>query len=477
MKIFSILLLFFSSTTLFSQVKEVVIGTYLGNEQRNYYGNKAPENLDETWKLNLSGGISPAYGNPLKLWKGAGWTGQPLYVREETGDFLILGAFDYNLKKINAQTGQIVWEYRFDDILKGTGTFWENKNDTNPETKYLIIQGSRLGYWNSHDDKYIPSLRAVSYLTGKELWRLNSKKTDSYSRDVDGSAIIVNDTAYLALENGLFTVFNPDPAKKELLDERLQPKVYKEIQYYNKEDIKLHGKDLVSESSPTLLNDAIYTPSGSGHVYGYNIKTGKNTWDFFTGTDMNGSAPVTYDSCLVVAVEKQYMPGKGGVLKLNPKKTGEDAVVWFFPTENKKWFHWEGGIIGSVAVNDAYVGDKERHIAIFIDVAGYLFVVEHDKIDNSKTAIGPDRKTKYPMPKLLFKEKIEGTISTPIIVKDKIIAATDNGLFLYKIDLKNNKLTLLDKVPGLEIDATPIAVDGKIYIASRNGYLYCFGKK
>jgi len=187
MKIFTILFLLFSSS-IFAQVKEVVIGTYLGNEKRNYYGNEAPENLDEIWKLNLGGGISPAYGNPLKLWKGAGWTGQPLYIREETGDFLILGAFDYNLKKINAQTGKIVWEYKFDDIIKGTGTFWENKKDTNPETKYLIIQGSRLGYWNSHDDKYIPSLRAVSYLTGKELWQLNSKKTDSYSRDVDGSS-------------------------------------------------------------------------------------------------------------------------------------------------------------------------------------------------------------------------------------------------------------------------------------------------
>jgi len=270
---------------------------------------------------------------------------------------------------------------------------------------------------------------------------------------------------------------HPDPAKKELLEERLQPKIYKEIQYYNKDDIKLHGKDLVSEASPTLLNNIIYTPSGSGHVYAYDINKGKNTWDFYTGTDMNGSAPVTDDNCLIVAVEKQYMPGQGGVLKLNPEKTGKDAVVWYFPTENKKWFHWEGGIIGSVAVNDAYIDENGKHIAVFIDVAGHLYVVEHNKIEKGKTATGPDGKTKYPIPKLLFDEKIEGTISTPIIVNDKIIAATDNGLFLYKIDLKNNKLTLLDKVPDLEMDATPIAVDGKIYIASRNGYLYCFGEK
>ena len=461
----------------FSQVKEVVISTYLGNEQRNYYGNEAPEKLDLIWKLYLGEGISPAYGNPLKTWKGAGWTGQPLYIREETGDCLILGAFDYNLKKIKAETGELVWEYRFDDIIKGTGTFWENKKDTNPETKYMIIQGSRRGYWNDINDKFIPSLRAISYITGKELWRLNSKQTKSYSRDVDGSALIINDTAYLALENGLFTVFDPDPANIELTDGRLQPKIHKEIKYYTDYDVKFHKNDVVSESSPSILNGVIYTASGAGRVYGYDIKSGKNVWEFYTGTDMEGSPAVTYDNCIMVSVEKQYMPGQGGVLKLDPSKSPENAVVWYFPTENKKWYHWEGGIIGSVAVNDAYVGKEDVHIAAFIDVAGHLYIVQHDEIDSTKTAIGPDAKTKYPMPKLLFDEKIEGTISTPIIIEDKIIAATDKGIFLYQIDLENNKLRLLDKVPDMEIDATPIAVDRKIYIACRDGFLYCFGEK
>jgi len=75
------------------------------------------------------------------------------------------------------------------------------------------MQGSRFGYWNDKNDKYIPSFRAISYITGKELWRMNSKKTECYSRDVDGSPIVINDTAYLCLENGLFTIFNPNPDK------------------------------------------------------------------------------------------------------------------------------------------------------------------------------------------------------------------------------------------------------------------------
>jgi outer membrane protein assembly factor BamB len=459
----------------YSQVKEIQIGTYLGNENRNYYGNQAPNKLNLIWKINLGEGVSPAYGNPLKVWKGAGWTGQPLYIREKNGDYLIIGAFDYNLKKINAKTGELVWQYRFDDIIKGTGTFYENKHDTNPETRYMIIQGSRLGYWNDINDTYIPSLRAVSYLTGKELWRLNSKRTECYSRDVDGSCLVLSDTAYLALENGIFTVFNPDPSKIELRDEKLQPKIYKEIKYYTDDDIKFHENDIVSESSPSVLNGVIYTPSGSGRIYGYDIKSGRNVWEFYIGTDMDGSPGVTDDDCIMVSVEKQYMPGQGGVFKLDPSKLPENAVNWFFPTENNKWYSWEGGIIGSVAINDAYVSETGRHLAVFIDVAGHLYVVEHDKIDKSKKAIGPDGKTSFPMPQLLFDEKIEGTISTPIIIENKIVASTDKGLFLYEIDFINNKLNLLDKVPGMEIDATPIAVDGKIYVACRDGYLYCFG--
>ena len=479
MKYFIILLILIITLNTKAQQKydiQAVSKTFLGNEQRNYYGNKAPEKLDIIWKLNLGQGISPAYGTQ-KIWKGAGWTGQPLFIRENGRGYLIIGAFDYNLKKIDAETGKIVWQYKFDDIIKGTPTFWENKNEKNPEKRYIIMQGSRFGYWNDKNDKYIPSFRAISYITGKELWRMNSKKTECYSRDVDGSPIVINDTAYLCLENGLFTIFNPNPDSVRLIDGKLQPQIYNEILYYNQDDLKFHGDDVVSESSPTLLNGIVYTPSGSGHVYGHSIKENKTVWDFYTGTDMNGSAPVTSDSCLIVAIEKQYTEGPGGVFKLDPLKTGDAAVVWYFPTQNKKWYHWEGGIIGSVSINDAYAEQGDDKIAVFVDVTGHLYVVKHNKIKKDSYTVGPDNKTLYPMPELLFDYKIEGTISTPIIVGNKIIAATDKGVFLFKIDFKKKTLKLLDTaITNSDFDATPIAIDGKIYVAARNGFLYCFGE-
>ena len=456
---------------------EVLISTFLGNEKRNFYGNEAPNKLDSVWKIYLGEGISPAYGKD-KVWKGAGWTGQPLLVREDGELYLIQGAFDYHLKKIHAKTGKLVWQYKFEDILKGTGTIWVDKKAKNPENKYIIMQGSRLGFWNSHDDKYIPSFRAISYMTGKELWRMNVKKTACYSRDVDGSAVVVDTLAYLALENGIFTVFSPAPKYKERLDGVVQPKILQEITYYTKKDIKLHGDDLVSESSPTVLNDRVFTLSGTGRIYGYNLKTRKNDWEYYIGTDLNGSAPATDDGCLLIPVEKQYMPGSGGVMKIDPSKTGHESVVWFYPTPNKKWYHWEGGIIGSVSCNDAYVNDNEDHFAVFLDVTGELTVLDHQKTEKKKTVLGPDSTTWFKTPKLVAKANIPGTISTPIIVKDKIIATTDDGLYLYQLVKRKKKyeLKLLDKVQGLEIDATPIVWDKKIYIAVRDGYMYCFGE-
>jgi len=457
---------------------KVEVSTFLGNEKRNYYGNKAPEKLDVIWKLNLGSGLSPAYGFD-KIWSGAGWTGQPLFVREKNKDYVVIGAFDYNLKKIDAKTGKIVWQYKFDDILKGTGTIWVNHNADSIQNRYVILQGSRRGVGLGIDAKITPSLRGISYITGKELWRLNIRQTDSYSRDCDGSPLVIRDTAYLGLENAIFTVFDPDAKNVVMRDGILQPRIFQEIKYYKLKDLIDHVENIESESSPCYLYNKIFTTAGSGRVYGYNVKTRQNDWEFEIGSDLNGSSPVTYDSCLLVPVEKQYIKGKGGVYKLNPLKKGNEAVEWFFPVENKTFAHWEGGIIGSVSVNDAYFDGDNVHLCAFTGVDGILYIVQHDSLDGNKKVLGTDSVTMFPCPRLLYKKEIGGTISTPIFVGDKIIAASDFGVYLfqYQMTKKGLKVDMLDKFEGMIYDASPIAMDGKVYIAARDGYLYCLGKK
>jgi len=450
-----------------------IIPTFLGNEQRNYYGQQPPSSLNIKWKKYLGKGktvISRKIGE--KEWEGAGWTGQPLLVKEDQQLFLIQGAYDHHLKKIRASDGETVWQYAFDDVIKGTGTLWHQPEYSEPENSLVILQGSRLGVGNYVDSEHIPSYRAVSYFTGQELWRLDVKWTHSYSRDVDGSALMVGDTAYLGLENSLFTVFDPDYKQASHRDGMLQPDIFQEHRLYEMEDVKKHDYNVVTESSPALLNDHIYVASGSGHVYGYDMKDDRLDWDFYIGSDMDGSAVVTSDSCLMISVEKQYIKGQGGAFKLDPSKPPDQAVKWYYPVSDAELLSWQGGIIGTIGINDHYTSDGEVKLAAFVGIDGYLYVVSHQELQENKTVLGPDSLSRYPTPRLVYKRKVGPSISTPVFYDDKLLVATYSGLFLFEYG-QNQQFELKDKFAA-PFEATPVAYNGCIYVASRNGYLYCF---
>ena len=457
---------------------ELIIPTFLGGEGRNYHGNEAPDRLDLLWKFYLGKGktvISKKIGE--KEWAGSGWTGQTLLIRENSKLYLIQSSLDHHLRKIDAASGEMIWKYKFDDVIKGTGTIWINQEARNLEESVLILQGSRRGLENDLYSKYVPSFRAISYFSGQELWRMNSTQTASYSRDVDGSALTIENTAYIGLENALFTVFNPNPKFATVRQGMLQPKIYKQIRLYEKTDQIRHGGNLVVESSPALLNNRIYITAGSGHVYGYELNKDAINWDFYIGSDMDGSPVVTEDNCLIVTVEKQYIRGEGGAFKLDPLKPPEEAVVWYFPTEDDSVETWQGGIIGSVSINDKTRRPQDPHLCTFIGIDGFLYVVKHREIDSKRgTVPGPNLKNYYSLPKLVFKQQIGPSISTPIIVKNKIIAAGYKGIYLFEFD-KNMNFKLLDKKGRSAFESTAIVHDRRVYIGAKDGYLYCFGEK
>jgi outer membrane protein assembly factor BamB len=452
---------------------EVLNASFLHNTMRNYYGDSTPSKLDVLWKLHLGTGTTKV-GTSVLTWAGAGWTGQPLIVVENGKKFLIQGAYDHHLKKIDAETGKIVWQYKYDDVIKGTGTIWINHNANSLKNFCVILQGSRAG--KSNYSTIIPSYRAISYFTGEELWRLNSTKTSSYSRDVDASALIIKDTAYIGLENSIFTIFNPNPDSATIRKKILQPKIHKNTDtLYLKKDKKLHGGNLVTEASPTLLGNRIYIASGSGHIWGYNLITKKIDWDYFIGSDIDGSPVVTDDSCLLITIEKQYIEGQGGVLKLNPRKAPKDAAEWFFPTQNIIYSSWLGGIIGSASVNYHYKKEGHPSIAAFTAIDGFMYVVDTRNLDTLSKSPTFNPSLLLPKPKLLFKYKTGTSISTPIIVQNKIIAATYSGIYLFEFDADMN-FELKEKA-NIRCEATPVVDHGRIYIASRNGFLYCLGEK
>lgn len=448
------------------KILEIVNSTYLGNNQRNYYGDTLFGNLDLNWKTSLGSGRSNI-GKASKVMSGAGWTGQPLLYYENKQLRIVQGSYDHQLKVFDSN-GKLLWSYKFDDILKGTGTLFLNNHSN--QSELFVFQGSRIGLNNNLESTNVFSFRALSLTKRNEFWRMNVPKGDSYSRDVDASALIINDTMYQAFENGIFYVI--DPFKVHNIDLGYHsPTTLNTYKLLSDSDKIKHGRNVITEASPTLLQNKIYLSSGSGHVYGYNLLSKQIDWDYFIGADLDGTAVVTKDSSLLITIEKEYIQGSGGAMKLNPKKsTAENQCVeWFFPTGDSKIPNWAGGIIGSCAITDNY---NSNSFAAFVGVDGYIYVVDYLQIDSSTTVLGPDNISVFHKPKLIFKHNVGPSISTPIFNDKYLIVATYTGIYLFEYFQNSFKLKEF-RQGGFE--STPFIHKGHIYIASRDGYFYCFG--
>ncbi|UCG91365.1 MAG: PQQ-binding-like beta-propeller repeat protein [candidate division WOR-3 bacterium] len=441
--------------------------TFLGNKQRTFYGIGVPDTLGLVWKVFVGCGETRV-GRDTLLWCGTGWPGQPTLFEERGENYVIIGCLDHNLRKLDAETGKEVWRYTFDDVIKGTATLLFNRD--NLEQRVLILQGSRRGFKKSHYSNIVPSFRAIE-VNGEELWRLNIKRTYSYSRDVDASAMVLDSLVFLGAENGVLYIIDPAPEKAGKKAGAVQPKVLKQIQLFNNNDIKKHEGNLVIEASPVLCQNRIYIAAGSGHVYGVSLETYTIDWDFYIGSDLDGTITVTQDSCLLVPIEKQYIEDNGGVLKLDPSRDPDEAVVWYFPTGNVEFAGWEGGVIGSVSTQDS--------LAAFRAIDGYLYVVNHYVVDTTISATINEKS--YPAPLVLAAMHCGPSISTPLLIDDKIITAGyDNKLKVFKIN------RLVDKIEITPVDSfmahgafesTPLVWHDRIYIGCRDGYFYCLGKK
>lgn len=469
---------------------EMLIPTYLGNDERRFYGRGVPQGLKVLNKFKLGTGITYV-GKTKKVWSGAGWTGQPTIIKDRGKTYLIIGAYDHSLRKIDAATNEEVWRYQFDDVIKGSSTVYVDET-ASEENRIVILQGSRTG----RPKKGIaPSWRAISFRTGEEIWKLDIKKTRSYSRDNDSSALILDEgLIFNAGENGIGYFLNTSTRQTEIKSGMVQPKILSEVQLYESSDSKKHGGNLVTESSPARLGDRIFVAAGSGHIYGISIASRKIVWDFYTGSDLDGTVAISKEGKLFGAIEKQYIPGNGGVIKLNPNKSPQDSVEWFLPTGNLKLNSWQGGIIGSIALNDEYNYDEFPLLFATNAIDGHLYIGSQN-VTTGNQVKGPLKKYNYDTPLILFKQRIGPSISTPIFTDGhKLIAAGYSGVYLFALNWE--PATLGDKdalpnskgnyyrlkveetarfTPGSSFESTPVVWDGIIRICGRDGWLYTLG--
>ncbi|MBK1856354.1 hypothetical protein JO972_15390 [Verrucomicrobiaceae bacterium 5K15] len=445
-----------------------LVGTYLGDGQRNYYGNAAPSRLRVHWKKHLGTGTTMV-GQVVRKWSGSGWTGQPLVIREGGETYLIVGSLGHSIKKMRARDGHVIWSTDVGDAIKGTPTFVD-VGGGDAESRYILITGSRMGRHCDFAKDPAFALHGVSYTSGKVLWKHNVVRTHSNSRDVDASAVMIGSKACVPLENGNFTVFSPNPSKAKVKHGFPAPKIYKQLRLYKSSDLALYRSELSCESSPTVYRGKAYVAAGCGRVYACSTGWGGIGWTLDTGGDLNGTMPLTNDNHLLLGVERQFIPGKGGVMKFQPG----GKVKWYFPLPNVRFFEWSGGVVGSPAVNHRYNSGISKDLACFVGVDGMLTLVNHRQLQPGVTVAGP-RGKRFPTPLVLDQVQLpKGSISTPLFVGNRIVVGYDNGMDLYQVSAAG-KLQRLDRLSGPMFDATPVVWNGRIYAGSKNGYLYCLG--
>jgi outer membrane protein assembly factor BamB len=476
----------------------IKVGTYLGNESRTFYGiGPVPETLRVIWRNRIGTGqtMGTKTVKGVANWSGTGWTGQATIIREAGMLNLVVGGFDHGLRRIDAATGTTIWRYEFPDVIKGTNTIWIDPEATSEDTRIRVIAGSRRGFGLTLASPGIAPVRCVSFATGRELWRLPVRRTQSYSRDADASAIVRDGVVYQGVESADFYKLDPDRTKPLTIGGATfrRPVVLASALLYENGDAAAHGGNLVFEASPCMIGDVIYAAAGSGRVYGLRASDLKEVWQYRTGSDLDGTPAATRDGYLLVSLDREYIKGRGGVIKLDPRKTGAAAAVWYLPTENRPFAEWTGGIIGSVSVNDSYDADGSRPaLAACIAIDGNLYLFSQN--ETKGTTVIYDGKTRLPKPVVVFKRNVGAAISTPIIVGDNIIACGyDSRVKVYRIvyddpegvplKARNGKtvrvgVKLMDSLKlGGTIESTPVVWNGRIYVGCRDGYFYCIGSK
>lgn len=427
--------------------------TFRGNPTRSYYGTgpiprTAPQVL---WQYPGAGkpmcGESSEYGN-MRTWCGTGWTGQPAVFERDGRTWVVFGAYDWKVHFVDAETGlEIIPPFATGDLAKGNVTI-------DPDGYPLAYIGSRDNY-----------LRVIAFdgSAPRELWKINGRTDDrKHNDDWDAAPLVLNDHLLEGGENSWFYGIKLNRGYNADGSVSVDPALTFRVPGWDQQLIDdLGGQDanrVSLEASVAVSGDTAWLNSSGGLVQGWDIsslRTGQGdvtrTFRFWTGDDSDATIVPDDEGFLFVGAEvdrnNSRAQSTGQLLKLDPRNP-DDPVVWSIDVNN--------GVDSGTWAAPIVIDD----VVIWNTKPGKIY--------------GVDRTTGEILWRLEVKAPV---LSSPALV-DGVLIQADGGGTVHAYDLSSPR-TLPTELWSVTLDAniesTPVVWEGRIYVGTRAGYVYCLG--
>ncbi|MFM2183634.1 MAG: hypothetical protein RJB61_1928 [Actinomycetota bacterium] len=425
--------------------------TFRGNPTRSYYGTgpvprRQPERLWRYPDLRMCG-TSTEY-TETRTWCGTGWTGQPAVFEREGRTWLVFGAYDYKIHFVDALTGdEIIPPFETGDLAKGNVTI-------DPDGYPIVYAGSR-------DNK----MRAIAFdgNVPRELWSEDANTADRvHNNDWDGAPLVVAGHLIAGSENSWFYGWKLDRGYDSTGQVTLAVDDVFRVKGWDDrlvEDLGSASPRRVSiESSVAISGDTAYFQTSGGLVQGWNLaplRTGvgevRRNFRFWTGDDGDASIVVDDEGFIYVGVEVDRNTPRakevGQLLKLDPRNP-INPVVW------------------AIDVNAG------------IDSGTWSTPIVLDDVVIWTTKPGGVRGVDRATGKALWEVRVGGlTLSSPLYVDGVLLQGDGNGR-LHAWDLADPRVEPTElwtiRLPA-NIESTPVVWNGRIYVGTRDGYMYCYG--
>ncbi len=420
--------------------------TFRGSPTRTFHGTgPIPSDPVADWRYPESGGLcrQSTVGAETRTWCGTGWTGQPALFERDGRLWAVFGALDGAVHFLDAETGEpLLPKFQTDDIIKGSVT-------VDPDGFPIVYTGSRDNFY-----------RAIAFdgETPRELWRVEADDFGPtlWNNDWDGSGLVLRDHLFIGGENSRIHIFRLNRSFDADGIVQVDPVLVFDAAGWDDELLRAVGDNVSIENSVAISGDTLYFANSGGLVQGWDIgglEAGiepERVFRYWAGDDVDATLVIDEEGMLYVAVEFERNTARsrelGQLLKLDPTRDGDDALVW--AVEERQAINT--GIWGTPALHQDAV--------IFGSEGGRLRAV--------------DRFTGEPLWDLGLGFHLW---QSPVVVDDVLLMGNCSGVLrafdVGDVRVVPEELWALPLDEGC-IESTPAVWNGRIVVGTRLGGVY-----